>query len=180
MYPLGATSSARRATRSQQLSLLSIARLNMARSRVRRSNCNMARMDHTCAGRNGGFGPASLPLFQTGRRGLGLDGDCFLNGRSPGQETVQLAIRREQPADLASASEPDLSWHSYSRRSSTSELNSTDLKVAPIALQQSLERLADMVVVSGVATEVPCPFPGAGHLAYRCTRPKRQSPWTRG
>ena len=30
-----------------------------------------------------------------------------MHGRSPVQETFQLAIRREQPADLASASEPD-------------------------------------------------------------------------
>src|SRR5262249_25938399 len=55
-YPLGATSSTRSATRSQPRSLLSIARLNMARSRVRRSRCNLTRIDHTCPGRNGGLG----------------------------------------------------------------------------------------------------------------------------
>ena len=51
---------------------LSIARLNMARSRLRRSSCNFARIDHTWPGLNGGFGPVSLPLFLAGRRGLAI------------------------------------------------------------------------------------------------------------
>src|SRR5262245_36097903 len=42
----------------------------MARSRVRRSNCNFARID-TCPDRNGGFGPGSLPLLYAGRRPCG-------------------------------------------------------------------------------------------------------------
>jgi hypothetical protein len=29
-------------------------------------------MDHTCPGRNGGFGPVNLPLFHAGRRGLAI------------------------------------------------------------------------------------------------------------
>jgi len=50
-----------------------MARLNMARSRVRFSICSFARIAQTWPGRNGGFGPGILPLFQAGRPGLGLD-----------------------------------------------------------------------------------------------------------
>src|SRR5215813_10312325 len=66
----------RKATRSQPRSLLSIARLNIARSRVRFSSCSFARIAQTWPGRNGGFGPGILPLFQAGRprRGVVLDG----------------------------------------------------------------------------------------------------------
>lgn len=32
-----------------------------AKSRVRCSSCNLARMHHTCPGRKGGFGPLDLP-----------------------------------------------------------------------------------------------------------------------
>jgi len=67
-YPLGATSSTRIATTSQPRSLPSIARLNIAKSRVRPSMCNRVRMEQTCFGRNGGFWPMSLPLFQGSRR----------------------------------------------------------------------------------------------------------------
>jgi hypothetical protein len=69
-YPLGATSSTRSATTSQPRSLLSIARLNIARSRVRPSICNRVRIHHTCFGRSGGFWKMSLPLFQGSRRGV--------------------------------------------------------------------------------------------------------------
>jgi len=55
-------------------SLLLIARLNIARSRVRFSSCSFARIAQMSPGRNGGFGSGILPLFQAGRRGLGLDG----------------------------------------------------------------------------------------------------------
>jgi cation diffusion facilitator CzcD-associated flavoprotein CzcO len=34
------------------------------------SICNRVRIDHTCFGRNGGFWPMSLPLFQGARRGV--------------------------------------------------------------------------------------------------------------
>src|SRR5215813_14178421 len=51
-------------------SLLSIARLNIAKSRVRPSICNRVRIDQTCFGRNGGFWPISLPLFQGSLRGV--------------------------------------------------------------------------------------------------------------
>ena len=64
VYPLAATSSARMATTSQRRSLLSIAKLNMARSRERPSNWSFVRIDQTCLGRSGGFAPVSFPLFQ--------------------------------------------------------------------------------------------------------------------
>ena len=60
----------RSATTSQPRSLLSIVGLNIAKSRVRPSICNRVRIDETCFGRNGGFCPTSLPLFQDSRRGI--------------------------------------------------------------------------------------------------------------
>ena len=68
--PAGRNASTRSATTSQPRSLLSIARLNIARSRVRPSICNRVRIAQTCFGRNGGFWPMSLPLFQGSRRGV--------------------------------------------------------------------------------------------------------------
>jgi hypothetical protein len=50
--------------------LLSIARLNIAKSRVCPCICNRVRIDQTCFGRNGGFWPMILPLFQGSRRGV--------------------------------------------------------------------------------------------------------------
>src|SRR5262249_41020126 len=76
-------SSTRSATTSQPRSLLSIARLNIAKSRVRPSICNRVRIDHTCFGRNGGFWPISLPLFQGCRRGsegIACAWDCGSDG----------------------------------------------------------------------------------------------------
>src|SRR6266487_1381859 len=64
VYPLAAMSSTLIATTSQPRSLLSIARLNMARSRSRPSIWSFVRIDQTCFGRSGGFAPVSLPLFQ--------------------------------------------------------------------------------------------------------------------
>jgi hypothetical protein len=66
-YPLGATSSTLSATTSQPRNLLSMARLNIAKSRVLPSTCNLVRIDQTCFGRRGGFAPVSLPLFQAVR-----------------------------------------------------------------------------------------------------------------
>src|ERR1700738_882652 len=63
-YPFGAMSSTLMATTSQPRNLLSIARLNMARSRIRPSNSNRVLIDQTCFGRSGGLAPISLPLFQ--------------------------------------------------------------------------------------------------------------------
>src|SRR5499427_6695424 len=57
------------ATTSQPRSLLSIARLNIARSRARPSTWSFVRIDQTCFGRSGGFAPVSLPLFQGTRFG---------------------------------------------------------------------------------------------------------------
>jgi hypothetical protein len=68
--PLGVKSSTRSATTSQPRSLLSIARVNIAESRVRPSICNRVRIDQTCFGRSGGFWPMSFPLFQGSRRGV--------------------------------------------------------------------------------------------------------------
>lgn len=58
---LGATSSTRTATTSQLRSLLSIARLNNARSRLHPFICTLVRTDQTWLGRNGGLAPTSLP-----------------------------------------------------------------------------------------------------------------------
>jgi hypothetical protein len=64
VYPLAATSSTLIATTSHPRSLLSIARLNMARSRARPSIWSFVRIAQTCLGRNGGLAPVSLPSFQ--------------------------------------------------------------------------------------------------------------------
>src|SRR5208282_6277479 len=63
------------ATTSQPRSLLSMAKLKRARSRIRPSNSNRVLIDQTCFGRSGGLAPISLPLFQ-GVRLLG--GEQFL------------------------------------------------------------------------------------------------------
>ena len=62
VYPLAATSSTRMATTSQPRSLLSIAKLNMERSRARPSIWSFVRIDQTCFGRRGGLRPGQLPL----------------------------------------------------------------------------------------------------------------------
>src|SRR6516162_1782188 len=49
-------------------SLLSMARLNIAKSRIRRASSNLVRIDQTCFGRRGGFAPINFPLFQGSRR----------------------------------------------------------------------------------------------------------------
>jgi hypothetical protein len=51
-------------TTSQPRSLLSMARLNSARSRLRSAIWRLVRIDHTCFGRSGGLAPVTLPLFQ--------------------------------------------------------------------------------------------------------------------
>jgi hypothetical protein len=63
-----------RLTTSQPRSLLSIARLNRARSRTLRCICSLVRIAQTCLGSKGGFGPTSLPLFQ----GLRAAGRAFM------------------------------------------------------------------------------------------------------
>jgi hypothetical protein len=57
-------SSNRSLTRSQARSLLSIAKLKMARSRLDRAIYRRTRMDQTCFGSRGFFWPMSRPLFQ--------------------------------------------------------------------------------------------------------------------
>ena len=51
--------------------VLSIARLNMARSRARPSIWSFVRIDQTCLSRNGGFAPVSFPLFHAARLVVG-------------------------------------------------------------------------------------------------------------
>src|SRR6516225_5476731 len=51
------------ATTSQARSLLSMAKLNIARSRVLPSTWSLLRMDQTYLGRSGGLTPANFPLF---------------------------------------------------------------------------------------------------------------------
>jgi len=89
--------------------LLSIARLNIAKSRVRLSSCNFARIDQMCPGRNGGLAPVSLPLFHASRRGLAFGNEELL------LSVVGLLLRDfpaydegRQLADFAAASEVDL------------------------------------------------------------------------
>src|SRR5215212_10670584 len=60
------------ATTSQARSLLSIGRLNMARSRARPSIFSFVRIVQTCLGRSGGFAPVSFPLFHGTRFGARL------------------------------------------------------------------------------------------------------------
>jgi hypothetical protein len=62
------------------LDLLSMARLNIAKSRVRPSTWSLVRIDQTCFGRSGGFAPISLPLFQgecLAAGGLGFARSCM-------------------------------------------------------------------------------------------------------
>src|ERR1700680_5154045 len=80
-YPLGAMSSTLSATTSQPRSLLSIATLNIARSRVRPAICSLVRIDQTCFGRSGGLAPTNLPLFQGtrfGAAGAGVSLSCMV------------------------------------------------------------------------------------------------------
>ncbi len=72
-YPCGAMSSTLRATTSQPRSLLSMARLNIARSRLRSAIWSLVRIDQTCFGRSGGLAPVTLPLFQGMRLRWWLD-----------------------------------------------------------------------------------------------------------
>src|SRR6516165_12274033 len=61
------------ATTSQPRSLLSIARLNIARSRVLLSS--LLRIDQMCFGRSGSLAPVSFPLFQA-KRPVVVVGNC--------------------------------------------------------------------------------------------------------
>src|SRR3974377_474648 len=63
------------ATTSQPRSLLSIARLNIARSRVLPSNWRCVRIDQMCCGLSGGLAPVSFLLFQA-KRPVVVVGNC--------------------------------------------------------------------------------------------------------
>src|SRR3954453_8454479 len=102
------------ATTSQPRSLLSIAKLNMAKSRARPSIWSFVRIDQTCLGRSGGFAPVSLPLFHGTRLGaaVGLTGSCLailLGSVTEGEKHVS-RIKRWKPfgfrAKADSACEP--------------------------------------------------------------------------
>jgi len=89
--------------------------LNIARSRMRRSSCNLARIDHTRLGRNGGFGPVSLPLFQAGRHGFEICDEGLLSFmRGPCSRDPQACDGECQLVDFKAASGLDLPWHGYS------------------------------------------------------------------
>src|SRR4029078_4286491 len=60
------------ATTSQPRNLLSMARLNIARSRLLRSFWSMVRIAQTCFCRSGGVAPIYLPLFQGGLLAVGM------------------------------------------------------------------------------------------------------------
>jgi len=72
-----ATSSTRIETTSQPRRLLSIARLNIAKSRVRTSICNRVRIDQTCFGRNGGFSPDLATGQDEPTNGIGISQPAF-------------------------------------------------------------------------------------------------------
>ena len=61
--PRGTMSSTFMRTTSHPRSLLSIARLNIAKSRFLPSNWSLVRIDHTCLVCKGGLAPIILPLF---------------------------------------------------------------------------------------------------------------------
>jgi hypothetical protein len=44
-----------------------MAKLNIAKSRLRSATWSLVRIDQTCFGRSGGLAPISLPLFQAPR-----------------------------------------------------------------------------------------------------------------
>jgi hypothetical protein len=75
--PCGATSSTLRLTRSQPLSLLSIARLNIAKSRTRSSTWSLVRIAQTFLSRRGGFEPMIVPLSM-GSDASARDQLCFV------------------------------------------------------------------------------------------------------
>jgi hypothetical protein len=81
-------------------SLLSMGRLNRARSRIFPSNCNLALIDHTYLGVKGDLGPMNLPLFHA-RKGFGgedgADGMIVLQERGKIIMPPKLPSRRVTP-----------------------------------------------------------------------------------
>ena len=67
IWPAAYTSATFRRTRSQPLSLLSMAVLNRARPRRFSAISRRTRIAQTCFGRSGRFWPTMRPLFQAGR-----------------------------------------------------------------------------------------------------------------
>src|SRR5215472_12627374 len=88
------TSSTCSRTRSQPRSLLSIARLNKARLRARRSTWSRTRIDHTSLGFRGRFCPIRRPLFQGSRRGT--DGRLLFSMIVSSEPTAPSRLRSDQ------------------------------------------------------------------------------------
>src|SRR6516162_5388435 len=108
------------ATTSQPRSLLSMARLNRARSRVRRSSCSLVLIDHTWLGLSGGFAPGNLPLFQGTQRDELSERGTLLSfiGLSPWLRDKQGCCEITEAPDLTTAFGEHLSKDGYRRRAS--------------------------------------------------------------
>src|SRR6516225_4857612 len=113
------------ATTSQPRSLLSMARLNRARSRVRRSSCSLVLIDHTWLGLSGGFAPGNLPLFQGIRRDELSEGRTLLSfiGLSPCLRNKQGCCEITEAPDLTAAFGEHLSEDGYYGRGSYLAIN---------------------------------------------------------
>src|SRR5438105_9389612 len=88
------TSSTCSRTRSQPRSLLSIARLNKARFRARRSTWSRTRIDHTSLGFRGRFCRIRRPLFQGSRRGT--DGWLLSSMIASSEPTAPSRLRSDE------------------------------------------------------------------------------------
>src|SRR5215471_16469522 len=103
------------ATTSQPRSLLSMARLNRARSRMRRSSCSLVLMDHTWLCLRGGFAPGNLPLFQGTRRDEPSEGGTLFSfmGLSPWLRDKPRCCETTEALDLTAAFGEHLSEDGY-------------------------------------------------------------------
>jgi hypothetical protein len=81
-------SSTRSLTRSHARSLLSIAKLKIARSRLDRAISRRTRIDQTCFGSSGFFWPTSNPLFQGCRRLIGRADMCGAPPSRPPRRSI--------------------------------------------------------------------------------------------
>src|SRR5580704_13249139 len=92
------------ATTSQPRSLLSIARLNIARSRTRPSIWSFVRIDQTCFGLSGGFAPVSLPLFQGTRLwgvGVAITSSCMSYSSVTETEEHERPVKASESGQLS-------------------------------------------------------------------------------
>ena len=88
--------------------LLSMAKLNIAKPRVRFSRCGLARITQTRPGRSGGLVPVSFPLFQVVRRAAPLDVTGLLTfiANLRGSETAKTAALSGRGSKAVSFSSP--------------------------------------------------------------------------